>query len=122
MKKTALVVDDSSSFRSVVSMSLKQAGFEVVEAMDGLDGVVKIDAGDFGLVICDLNMPKMDGFAFTQHVRANPRHRFTPILMLTTETQEFKKAQGKAAGVTAWLSKPFQPSRLIMAVNAISSR
>jgi two-component system chemotaxis response regulator CheY len=119
MAKSVLVVDDSGSFRTVVNLTLKQACYEVTEAKDGQEAVEKIQAGKFNLVICDLNMPNLDGLAFTRKIKAMPAHKFTPVLMLSTETQEGKKAEGKAAGVSAWLSKPFQPSRLLYAVQAI---
>ena len=119
MAKSVLVVDDSGSFRTVVNLTLKQAGYEVTEAKDGQEAVEKIQAGKFNLVICDLNMPNLDGLAFTRKIKAMPAYKFTPVLMLSTETQDAKKAEGKAAGVSAWLSKPFQPSRLLYAVQAI---
>jgi len=119
MGKAVLVVDDSGSFRTLVTMTLRKGGYDVEEAVDGEDGVAKLNAGKFSLVVCDLNMPKMDGFSFTKYVKASANHRFTPVLMLTTETSEDKKAHGRSVGVTAWLSKPFQPSRLLYAVNSI---
>ena len=119
MAKSVLVVDDSGSFRTVVNLTLKQAGYEVTKAKDGQEAVEKIQAGKFNLVICDLNMPNLDGLAFTRKIKAMPAYKFTPVLMLSTETQDAKKAEGKAAGVSAWLSKPFQPSRLLYAVQAI---
>jgi two-component system, chemotaxis family, chemotaxis protein CheY len=119
MAKSVLVVDDSGSFRTVVNLTLKQAGYEVTEAKDGQEAVEKIQAGKFNLVICDLNMPNLDGLAFTRKIKAMPAYKVTPVLMLSTETQDAKKAEGKAAGVSAWLSKPFQPSRLLYAVQAI---
>lgn len=122
MSKKASVVDDSSSFRQVVSMTLTQAGYDVTEAVDGRDGIDKVATQAFNVMVCDLNMPKVSGFDFARHVRTLPQHRFTPILMLTTETSAASKAEGKAAGVTAWLGKPFQPSRLMLAVNTVTSR
>jgi two-component system chemotaxis response regulator CheY len=119
MGKAVLVVDDSGSFRTLVAMTLRKGGYDVDEAVDGEDGVNKLNSGRYNLVVCDLNMPKLDGFGFTKYVKASANHKFTPVLMLTTETSEDKKAQGRSVGVTAWLSKPFQPSRLLYAVNSI---
>jgi two-component system, chemotaxis family, chemotaxis protein CheY len=119
MAKSILVIDDSSSFRTVVSMALRQGGYDVVEAADGQEGLEKVDAGQFSMVICDLNMPRLDGFNFTRKLKASSRNRFVPVLMLTTEIQDSKKAEGKAAGVSGWLGKPFQPSRLLLAVKTL---
>jgi two-component system, chemotaxis family, chemotaxis protein CheY len=114
--KTILVVDDSSSFRTVVKLALQKAGYMVVEAVDGEDAVVLLDVHPPALIVCDVNMPRMDGLCFARHVKATVDHRFTPILMLTTESQESKKAEGRAAGVRAWITKPFQPAQLVDAV------
>lgn len=119
MAKTVLVVDDSSSFRTVVSNALTKAGYQVVEACDGADGLQKTADQRFAMVICDLNMPGVDGCQFARQFKAVPTNRFTPVLMLTTESQEAKKQQGRQAGVNAWLTKPFQPSRLLMAVQTL---
>lgn len=119
MGKTVLVVDDSPSFRTVVSLALKPQGFEVVEAADGLEAAGLAEARRFHLVVCDLNMPKLDGFGLVRKLRAGTVNRSTPVLMLTTESQDHKKAEGRAAGVTAWLAKPFQPSKLLHAVSVI---
>ena len=119
MAKSILVIDDSSSFRTVVSLALRQAGYDVVEAADGQEGLEKADAGQFSMVVCDLNMPRVDGFGFTRALKANAKHRFLPVLMLTTEIQESKKAEDKAAGVSGWVGKPFQPSRLLLAVKTL---
>jgi two-component system chemotaxis response regulator CheY len=114
--KTILVIDDSSSFRTVVKLALQKAGYAVVEAVDGEDAVARLDAHPPALIVCDVNMPRMDGLSFARHVKTTANHRFTPIIMLTTESQDAKKAEGRAAGVRAWITKPFQPSQLVDAV------
>jgi two-component system chemotaxis response regulator CheY len=114
--KTILVIDDSSSFRTVVKLALQKAGYSVVEAVDGEDAVARLDAHPPALIVCDVNMPRMDGLSFARHVKTTANHRFTPIIMLTTESQDAKKAEGRAAGVRAWITKPFQPSQLVDAV------
>ena len=119
MSKTILVVDDSGSFRTVVKLALLKAGYAVVEAVDGQDAVDKLATTKPNLIVCDVNMPNMDGLAFARHVKASPNHKFVPMIMLTTESQEAKKAEGKAAGVRAWIAKPFTPSMLIDAVNKL---
>ena len=116
MNKTILVVDDSGSFRTVVKLALQKAGYAVVEACDGQDAAEKLDAAKPNLIVCDVNMPRMDGLSFARHVKASSAHRFTPMIMLTTESQDAKKAEGKAAGVRAWVVKPFQPPVLLDAV------
>lgn len=114
--KVILVVDDSASVRQVVSIALRGAGYEVVEATDGQDALSKLDGRKFHLVISDVNMPNMDGISLVKAIKSNPNYRFTPVLMLTTESQESKKEAGKAAGAKAWLIKPFQPAVLLTAV------
>jgi two-component system chemotaxis response regulator CheY len=116
MSKTVMIVDDSGSFRTVVKMALTKAGYEVVEACDGKDAVGKLDGRKYNVVVCDVNMPQMDGITFVKHLKASPAYKFTPVIMLTTESQESKKAEGKAAGARAWITKPFQPSQLVDAV------
>lgn len=119
MSKTILVVDDSGSFRTVVKLALQKAGYSVVEAVDGQDAVDKLSSSRPNLIVCDVNMPRMDGLSFARHVKASPSHKFTPMIMLTTESQDEKKAEGRAAGVRAWITKPFQPSQLVDAVNRL---
>ena len=116
MGKTIMVVDDSGSFRTVAKLALSKAGYQVVEAVDGQDAVDKLNIHKPNLIVCDVNMPRMDGLPFARHVKASPTHKFIPMIMLTTESQEAKKAEGKAAGVRAWITKPFQPSQLVDAV------
>jgi two-component system, chemotaxis family, chemotaxis protein CheY len=116
MSKTIMVIDDSGSFRTVVKLALQKAGYGVIEAIDGQDAVEKLNGAKPNLIVCDVNMPRMDGLSFARHVKASPVHKFTPMIMLTTESQESKKAEGKAAGVRAWITKPFQPSQLVDAI------
>jgi len=119
MSKTIMVVDDSGSFRTVVRLALQKAGFTVVEAVDGQDAAEKIGGVKPNLIVCDVNMPRMDGLSFARHVKGSSAHRFTPMIMLTTESQESKKEEGRAAGVRAWITKPFQPSQLVDAVQRL---
>ncbi|MCB1762689.1 MAG: response regulator [Gammaproteobacteria bacterium] len=120
MSKTILVVDDSPSIRQVVGIALRGAGYQVVEACDGLEALDKLKAQKANLIISDVNMPRMDGISLVKQIKANPNTKFTPILMLTTESEEAKKAEGKAAGAKAWLVKPFQPAVLLSAVSKLA--
>ncbi len=119
MSKTILVVDDSASFRTVVKLALQKAGYTVVEAGDGKDALSKLTGAKVNLIVCDVNMPNMDGLAFLKEVKTMAAYKFTPVIMLTTESQESKKAEGRAAGAKAWITKPFQPSQLVDAVNRL---
>ena len=117
MAKTILIVDDSSSLRTVVRMALQRAGYDVIEASDGADGLARLQAAaKVHLVVSDVNMPNMDGIAFVSALKQDARFRFTPVIMLTTEGQDEKKQQGKAAGAKAWIVKPFNPPQLLDAV------
>jgi len=113
MTKTALIVDDSPSMRQMVSFTLKDAAFTVIEGVDGQDALKKVQGQRVDVVVTDLNMPVMDGITLIQQLRSNPLYKFTPILMLTTESQDSKKQAGKAAGATGWLIKPFNPQQLL---------
>lgn len=119
MSKTILVIDDSGSFRTVVKLALQKAGYTVIEAVDGQDAVGKLSGAKINLIVCDVNMPNMDGLTFLRHVKTMAAYKFTPVIMLTTESQEAKKAEGRAAGAKAWITKPFQPSQLVDAVNRL---
>ena len=120
MAKTILVVDDSSSLRALVKMSLSRAGYDVLEAADGRQALAQLDqAAKVHLVVSDVNMPAMDGITFLQEVKKHPRHRFTPVIMLTTEDSGSRMAQAKAAGAKAWLLKPFKPPMLLDAVSRV---
>lgn len=119
MNKTIMIVDDSASLRQVVCIALKGAGYEVIEACDGKDALGKLDGKKVHLIISDVNMPNMDGITMVQEVKKMPNYKFTPIIMLTTESQEDKKAQGQAAGAKAWVVKPFQPAQMLNAVSKL---
>ena len=117
MAKTVMVVDDSGSFRTVVKLALQKAGYEVVEAADGKDACGKLDGRKLNLIVCDVNMPQMDGLTFLKHLKTEANYKFTPVIMLTTEGQDAKKEQGRAAGAKAWIVKPFNPPQLLDAVS-----
>lgn len=119
MAKTILVVDDSASLRQVVSIALKGAGYDVLEACDGRDALGKLSGQKIHLVISDVNMPNMGGIAFVQELKRQDAYRFTPVIMLTTEASESKKLEGKAAGAKAWVVKPFQPEQMLSAVGKL---
>ena len=120
MAKTILIVDDSSSLRTVVRIALTRAGYDVLEAGDGVEGLKQLDAAPkVHLIVSDVNMPNMDGITFVTEVKKHPRHRFTPVIMLTTEGLDAKKEQGRAAGATAWITKPFNPPQLLDAVSKL---
>ncbi|KPY23930.1 response regulator [Pseudomonas syringae] len=119
MAKSVLVVDDSSSVRQVVGIALKSAGYDVIEACDGKDALGKLTGQKVHLIISDVNMPNMDGITFVKEVKTLASYKFTPIIMLTTESQESKKAEGQAAGAKAWVVKPFQPAQMLAAVSKL---
>ena len=116
MSKMALVVDDSTSMRQKVAFTLQQAGFSVIEGSDGKDALGKVSGKSVNLVVTDLNMPVMDGISMIKELRKLPNFKFTPILMLTTESTDAKKQEGKSAGATGWLVKPFNPEQLLQVV------
>lgn len=119
MSKTILTVDDSASIRQMVMFTLKTSGYSVVEAVDGQDGLQKAKSQTFSLILTDQNMPKMDGLTLIRNLRTLPGYKTTPILMLTTEASDSMKAEGRAAGATGWLVKPFDPQRLIEVVKKV---
>lgn len=119
MSKTILVVDDSASIRNVVSIALKGAGYDVIEACDGKDALAKLTGQKVHLVISDVNMPNMDGITFVKNLKQLPAYKFTPVIMLTTEGSEDKKKEGQAAGAKAWVIKPFQPPQMLAAVSKL---
>lgn len=119
MAKTILIVDDSSSLRQVVNIALTRAGYDVIEGVDGVDALTKLDGRKINLIVCDVNMPRMDGITFVTEVKQNLRYKFTPVIMLTTEGQDVKKEQGRAAGAKAWIVKPFSPTVLLDAVSKL---
>ncbi len=120
MGKTVLVVDDSVSMRQMVSFTLTGAGFEVVEAGDGKEAVDKLNGGAKpNLVITDLNMPNMDGISLIKAIRGMAAHKFTPVLMLTTESADDKKKEGQSAGATGWIVKPFNPDQMLATIKKV---
>ena len=116
MGKTILIIDDSASLRQVVGIALANAGYETVEACDGRDALAKLTGQRVHLMICDVNMPNMDGIQFLKALRELAAYRFTPVIMLTTEAGEELKRAGQAAGARAWVVKPFKPEQLLAAV------
>ncbi|WP_432698335.1 response regulator [Marinobacterium sp. YM272] len=119
MNKTIMVVDDSASIRQVVGIALRGAGYDVIEACDGRDALSKLTGDKIHLIISDVNMPNMDGITFVKELKQNPRYKFTPVIMLTTEAGKDKMAEGKAAGAKAWVVKPFQPPQMLDAVSKL---
>ena len=119
MAKTIMIVDDSASIRTVVGIALRGAGYAVIEANDGQDAINKLAGQKVNLIVSDVNMPIMDGITFVKNVKQMPAHRFTPIIMLTTESDESKKREGQAAGAKAWVVKPFRPEQMLAAVQRL---
>jgi two-component system chemotaxis response regulator CheY len=120
MSKRILVVDDSAAVRQSVSYVLDQAGYEIVQAVDGADALTKLDGSPFHLVITDVNMPNMDGIELTSKIRATGDYKFTPIVVLTTESQNEKMTAGKEAGATGWIVKPFNSDKLLQVVKRLA--
>ena len=121
MAKLIMTADDSASVRQMVAFTLKQNGYDVIEAVDGQDALQKLGAKKVDMLLTDLNMPKLDGIGLIKGVRASALNKFIPIVMLTTESQDSKKAEGKAAGATGWIVKPFDPVRLVDAVRRVAA-
>ena len=119
MAKTIMIVDDSASIRTVVGIALRGEGYSVIEAKDGQDAINKLFGQKVNLIISDVNMPIMDGFTFVKNVKQMPAYRFTPVIMLTTESDESKKHQGQEAGAKAWVVKPFNPEQMVSAVQRL---
>ena len=119
MAGTILAVDDSTSMRQMVAFTLKGAGYQVEEAADGQQALDIARTRGFDLVLSDVNMPVMDGIELIRHLRALPAYKFTPILMLTTESGTAKKMEGKSAGATGWIVKPFNPDQLLKTVKRV---
>jgi two-component system, chemotaxis family, chemotaxis protein CheY len=117
--KTIMTVDDSTSIRQMVGFTLKEAGYDVIEAKDGLEALDKLQARTIDLMLVDLNMPNMDGISLIKEVRADAVNKFIPIVMLTTESQDVKKNEGRAAGATGWIVKPFKQDQLIAVVKKV---
>lgn len=120
--KTILIVDDSVSLRQVVKIALAGEGYEVIEACDGADALRKLGGMTdkrVHLIISDVNMPNLDGISFVRELKKNTQHKYTPVIMLTTESEEGKKQQGREAGARAWMLKPFQPAQILSAVSRL---
>lgn len=121
MTKTILTIDDSRTMREMLNLALVQAGYRVIQAVDGVEGLEVLQAEGADVVITDINMPRLDGFGVIEGVRANPVHRATPILVLTTESDATKKDRARKAGATGWIVKPFNPEKLIDAVRRVAA-
>ncbi|MGO4686920.1 response regulator [Brevundimonas sp. 2YAF1] len=121
MTKTVLTVDDSRTMRDMLMLALKDAGYRVVQAEDGVHGLEVLQAERPDIVITDINMPRMDGFGFIEGMRANPDHKATPVLVLTTESDAAKKQRAREAGATGWIVKPFDPIKLVDAVRRVAA-
>lgn len=123
MSKTVLTIDDSRTMREMLNYALVEAGYKVLQAVDGIDGleVLQANGRDIDVVITDINMPRMDGFGVIEGVRADPKHRATPILVLTTESDAAKKERARSAGATGWIVKPFNPVKLVEAVRRVAA-
>jgi two-component system chemotaxis response regulator CheY len=119
MSKCVMTVDDFAGIRHMVSATLKKAGYEVVEAEDGRDALSKLELTPVHMVITDLNMPNLDGMGLVKGMRANAAYKYIPIIMLTTESRDLKKQEGKNTGVTGWLIKPFKPEQLLAVVRKV---
>ena len=117
--KTILIVDDSASMRQVLGIALRGAGYAVIEGCDGRDALTKLTGQKINLIISDVNMPNMDGLSFLKAVKQLPTYKFTPVIMLTTVSDDTKMAEGRASGARAWVSKPFQPEKLIEAAQRL---
>ena len=119
MSKTIMVVDDSTSIRQMVSFTIKNAGYGVIEASDGQDALNKLCAGEIHMIITDLNMPNLDGIGLIRNVRTKTALKYVPIIMLTTESQDSRKQEGRTAGATGWIVKPFRPDQLTAVIKKV---
>jgi two-component system chemotaxis response regulator CheY len=120
MGKTVMVIDDSKSMRQLVSQTLTNAGYSVIEARDGLDALKHLESARVHVMVCDVNMPNMDGLTFVRRVKQLDQHKFTPIVMLTTEGADALIQQGKAAGAKGWMVKPFKPEQLLSIIERLA--
>ena len=119
MFKIIATVDDSASVRQMVTFTLMNAGYEVIEAIDGQDALTKLNGKRVHMVLTDLNMPNLNGIELIRALRADPTYKFTPMVLLTTESQAEKKQEGKAAGATGWIVKPFKPEKLLAVIKKL---
>lgn len=114
-----MIIDDSATLRQVISVTLRKAGYETMEASDGALALAQLTGQKIHLIICDVNMPNMDGISFLKELKQQSSYKFTPVIMLTTESQEARKMEGKAAGARAWIVKPFKPEQMLSAVQKL---
>ncbi len=121
MSMKILTVDDSRTMRDMLRLALASAGFDVVQAVDGVDGLETLEREGPDLVITDINMPKMDGFGFIEGARKSERFRVVPILVLTTESDPEKKQRARSAGATGWIVKPFDPTKLVDVIRRVAA-
>lgn len=119
MSKKIMIVDDSASMRQLIKFTLSGAGYDVIEAVDGLDAIKKLNGHTVHLIIADINMPNMDGIELIRKVRVHEEHKFTPIIVLTTESKTSLKEEGKSAGATGWIVKPFTQSQLLLVIKRV---
>lgn len=119
MAKSILAVDDSVTMRQTIATTLEKEGYSITLANDGMDALSKLSEGRFNVIITDINMPNMDGIRLIGEIRKLPAHKFTPVLVLTTESQPEKKEEGKNAGATGWIIKPFKPEQLVAVVKKV---
>ncbi len=119
MAKKIMIIDDSSTLRQVVKVTLDKAGYETLEAVDGMDALAKLKDNRMNLILCDVNMPNMDGLTFVSELKNNPINKFTPVLMLTTESQVKKIHEARSAGAKAWIVKPFKPEQVLSAIEKL---
>jgi two-component system chemotaxis response regulator CheY len=113
MSKTIMTVDDSASVRMMVAFTLREAGYDVIEAVNGIDALEKLENQEINLIVADVNMPEMDGITMVKKIRSHSSHKFIPVIMLTTESHESIRKRGKEAGATGWIVKPFKPEQLL---------
>ena len=121
MTKLVLTVDDSRTMRDMLRLALSSAGYRVIEAVDGVDGLARLEGEQPDVIVTDINMPRLDGLGFIEEVRRDGRHRATPILVLTTESSVDKKARARSAGATGWIVKPFDPAKLVDALRRVAA-
>lgn len=121
MSMTILTVDDSRTMRDMLLLALTEAGFDVVQAEDGVDALERLEAVQPDVIITDINMPRMDGFSLIEALRGHARHRATPILVLTTESEPARKERARQAGATGWIVKPFNPEKLVEAIRRVAA-
>lgn len=120
MTKTVLTVDDSKTMLQMLQFALKQGGYNVIQGENGQEGLDLLGKHHVDVIISDINMPVMDGITFIKELRKQPQNKATPVLILTTESSQAKKAEGRAAGATGWIVKPFDPAKLLEVIRKVS--